>query len=219
MKTIILAAHDPGGYDVIQPVYQAMMAYRPCTCLMVGPAANLAKSAALSENDALETLKSAVQMHMVAALITGTSWGSQFEIDCILVCKKAGIPTISILDYWSNYAARFKSTEGNFIYPDYYCGMDDLARQESVKDGVPEQILRVVGHPGLDKFCRGLNNNRYERAGQVVQRVLFLSQPLLVLYGESLGYTERTALADIVRLCKECNLQLAVKFHPKDDMW
>ena len=119
MKKIIFVAHDPGGYDVIQPVYQAMLESRPCTFLSVGPAANLAKVTDWMENEALETLKRAVQMNNVAVLVTGTSWGSQFELDCISLCKQVGIPTISILDYWSNYAARFKQREGHFIYDEF----------------------------------------------------------------------------------------------------
>lgn len=216
MKKIIFIAHDPGGYDVIQPVYQKMLESRPCIFWAVGPAADLAEDTAVSTDGVLTALNQVVKMNTVAALVTGTSWGSRIELDCISLCKQAGIITISILDYWSNYAERFKTENATFIYPDYYFVMDDLARREAINAGVPEKILRIVGHPGLDKFCHGLTSDKLKSIKKI-QRVLFLSQPLSILYGGSLGYTEQTALLDVIRWCKERKLQLAVKFHPKDD--
>lgn len=218
MKKILFLAHDPGGYDVVYPVVQALRR-QGCGAIRfytAGPAAKLNPLYGVAGPELLHAIKGMLANREVAGLVTGTSWGNDLELQAITAGKQAGVPTVAILDYWSNYQARFVLASGETMYPDYYIVMDELAEKEAIESGIPPAIIRVLGHPGLDTFftCQ-------PRKGGPVQKekkILFLSQPLSVLYGESLGYTGRQALADCCKLfARNNNYRLQVKFHPKDE--
>ncbi|HWR45775.1 hypothetical protein [Sporomusa sp.] len=217
MKKIVFLAHDPGGYDVTLPVAQSFEHDGiPSECYCTGPAAKLNPLQGISAKEVLQAIQCLLDSRKIAGLITGTSWGSSVELQAIGACKQAGIPTVAILDYWSNYQTRFVSPAGEVIYPDYYIVMDELAKAEAVQVGVPPTIIKALGHPGLDKYIACQRSVRC--LNEKLKKVLFLSQPLSVLYGESLGYSEHQALADCSMVVANLdNCILHVKFHPKDD--
>ena len=219
MKQILFLAHDPGGYDVVSPIAREMRSTGEIATSFycVGPAANLAKMYAIGEEEFVALLKDKIASKQVNLLVTGTSWGSTLECSAISVCKAAGVTTVSILDYWNNYSFRFKGKDGQLLYPDHYIMMDHLARHEAISEGVPEEIIRVLGHPGLDRFIQD-RNEKCDRQERKNRKVLLLSQPLSKLYGETLGYTEQTVIEDVIQAVEQVsNLSLAIKFHPKDD--
>lgn len=216
MKKIIFLAHDPGGDDVVRPVYEAFPEgeYRKAFW-GIGPAGERHPNERQEATNVMKKLEDMSQSHSIALLVTGTSWGNQTELLCIRLCRKWNIPTVSILDYWSNYSNRFMmdSFKGGHIYPDYYFVMDEMAKEEAISDGVPEAILHIVGHPGLDKyFLMGKRKRDFSENNDV----LFISQPLSVLYGNTLGFDEYTAFEDLREICEELSLRVHIKFHPKD---
>lgn len=216
MKKIVFLAHDPGGYDALYTVVQRMQQESvPLEFYCLGPAAKLNPSNAASELRVMQTIQSMRLEKKLSGLVTGTSWGNKPELKAITACKEARIPTISVLDYWSNYQVRFKDDLGKFIYPDTYIVMDELAAQEARQEGVPSNILKVLGHPGLDKYILQRRNTTFSGNKK---KLLFLSQPLSALYGQELGYTEQQALEDCIRAVQgNDDYSLCVKFHPKDD--
>lgn len=217
MKKIVFLAHDPGGYDVIFPVVQRLQQEMlPLDFYCLGPAAKLNPCYGASEASVFHAIYSMIHEKKLLGLVTGTSWGNHLELKAVAVCKATRIPTISVLDYWSNYKSRFQDDVGNLIYPDYYVVMDELAAREAVEAGVPRRIVKVLGHPGLDKYIGCFQNRRC--TNRPTRKILFLSQPLSALYGEDLGYTEQQALEDCIRAVQENDKYiLHVKFHPKDD--
>ncbi|MDO0825372.1 hypothetical protein [Desulfosporosinus nitroreducens] len=217
MKKIVFLAHDPGGYDVLFTVVQRMQQESvPLEFYCIGPAAKLNPINAASESRVVQTIQSMLLENKLLGLVTGTSWSNKLELKVIAACKEARIPTISILDYWSNYQARFKDDLGNFIYPDTYIVMDELAAKEAIQEGVPSNILKVLGHPGLDKYI-ALQRRKTTSIGNK-KKILFLSQPLSALYGKELGYTEQQALEDcILAVQGNDDYSLSAKFHPKDN--
>lgn len=216
MKKIIFIAHDPGGYDVIFPVVQKLQQQSVAlNFYCVGPAARQNASYSASEVEIGQKIYSLLHNESLLGLVTGTSWGNDFELQLTAACKAAKVPTISILDYWANYQTRFKNKLGQFVYPDYYIVMDSIAAQEAVQAGVPSGIIKALGHPGLDQYI-GLP--RKQSASTEKKKILFLSQPLSVLYGNDLGYTEQQVIADCIRvLGGNDNYTFHIKFHPKDD--
>jgi hypothetical protein len=217
----VFLAHDPGGYDVLFPVVQQYIADRKSIQFYcVGPAAKLNPAYAIDEPGFMEVLENLISKHLLSVLVTGTSWGSDFELRAISVCKASQITTACLLDYWSNYALRMSSNDKlPPIYPDYYIVMDELARKEAVSDGVPPHIIHVLGHPGLDRFVKVNKSNASCNTPNYITRkkkALFLSQPLSHLYGDSLGYTEQIVLEDCEKAFQRNGWELAVKFHPKD---
>ncbi|TGE35399.1 hypothetical protein E4K67_25775 [Desulfosporosinus fructosivorans] len=216
MKKIVFLAHDPGGYEALFTVVERMQEESVSLefyCL--GPAAKLNPSNAASESRVVQTIQSMLLEKKMSGLVTGTSWGNRLELKVMAACKEARIPTISILDYWSNYQARFKDDLGDFIYPDIYIVMDELAEQEARQEGVPSNILKVLGHPGLDKYI--LQRRKATSFGNK-KKLLFLSQPLSALYGQELGYTEQQALEEcLLAVQGNDDYSFSVRFHPKDD--
>lgn len=151
-------------------------------------------------------------------LVTGTSWNSLVETDAIQICKNRNIITISILDYWTNYIERFKN-RGHYILPDYYFVMDDYAKKEAAGAGIPVEIIRVAGHPGMDKYIHAKDNEVYKLGKSEsydIRKVLFLSQPVYPLWGYTLGYTEDKVISDLIKAGCEMGYELSVLFHPKD---
>lgn len=216
MKKIIFLAHDPGGYDVVFPVvenFQRVGIAAEFYC--IGPAANLNPLYKITSEELLQIIQYQLECGKITGLVTGTSWGSIIELQAIAACKQAGVPTVAILDYWSNYQTRFVCLTGETIYPDYYIVMDELARNEAILASVPQAIIKVLGHPGLDKYIASQVSVRC--SNKQIKKVLFLSQPLSALYGENLGYTEQQALADCANVLARHNCLLHVKFHPKDE--
>ncbi|CUH94424.1 hypothetical protein P22_0490 [Propionispora sp. 2/2-37] len=216
MKKIIFLAHDPGGYDVILPVVQKLQQSVALNFYCVGPAARHDALYSASEAEVIQKLHSLLHTESLLGLVTGTSWGNDFELQMIAACKAAKVPTISILDYWTNYQTRFKNELGQLIYPDYYVVMDSIAAREAVQAGVPSGIIKVLGHPGLDQYV--ILPRKRSNLAEARKKILFLSQPLSNLYGSDLGYTEQQVIEDCLRMfCSHDNYIFHIKFHPKDN--
>jgi hypothetical protein len=212
MKKTVFIAHDPGGYEAVQPVFARLLEERqPVLFCCAGPAGALNPSCAAVEDDILARMEILSARREIAALVTGTSWGSQLENRARALCQGRGIKTLAILDYWSNYRARLELSS-SVRYPDCYAVMDEMAKKEAIEEGVPPSIIAVLGQPGLDRYV-----NAPRPAGQRGKgSILFVSQPLSVLYGDSLGYTEFDALSDCRKVAAACDLALKIKFHPKE---
>lgn len=215
-KLMVFLAHDPGSYDVTNPVYTKLFdRNHTAKYYCVGPAASLNPQYAASEHDFLAELHAYLRAGTISVLVTGRSWGTDLEPRAIRLCQDFHIPTVAILDYWSNYTMRTADPSCTSICPDHYVVMDELAKNEAVLAGVPQSVIRVLGHPGLDRYVgyRSLQSKPISD----VPKLLFLSQPLSQLYGDSWGYTEQSVLQDLLRACEQVPIQLDVKFHPKDN--
>jgi hypothetical protein len=216
MKKTLFIAHDPGGFDAVYPVVRR---YERENLFYefygIGPSATKLSANALTSAAMLEKVQQEICENAIEALITGTSWGNDSELEAIKFCKSRRIPTISLLDYWANYKERFRALDGSYIFPDFLIVMDDLAFQEAVADGVPQEIIRILGHPGLDAWTE----MDATISGQAEQSndILFLSQPLSTLYGDALGFTEFDVMEDLLAMTRRLNrYKIHVRFHPKD---
>ena len=216
MKCIYFIACDPGGYDVIRPIYDMMITQPEIRCSLglsgasgsAHPEFQVDPDVFLAQMDELDPSEDTY------ALVTGTSWKSTFETDAIRLCRSKGIVTISVLDFWSNYRMRFLNGE-DFVFPDYFFVMDDLAAREALEDGVDSDI-RTIGHPGLDSLY-GVRARSTGGGSDAERRVLLLSQPIRPVYGDTLGFDEYEVTADVVRVCLEQGVDLSILFHPKDE--
>ena len=211
MKELIFLAHDPGGYDVIMPVYNVFV--------KEGYKAELFLSGVVGESnpeyykkdiEIVSILDKYIKEQKQFVLVTGTSWNSKIEVEATKLCNEKNIQTVSILDYWCNYKERFKLNE-EFIFPRQLFVMDELARREAVESGIPADIMKIVGQPGLDFYVGRKVKWSKNR------NLLFLSQPLSDLYGNSEGYTEFDAFKGVLSAGKELGYSINIKFHPKEN--
>ena len=208
---ILCLADDPGGFDVVKPVYDALCQDNNyhVKLLLVGASKKKETRFAYADNDVLIEIKKYIDSESLELLVTGTSWGRTIELQAIVLCKEHNIKTISILDYWSNYSRRFFYLD-KYIYPDYLFVPDKYALKGCVQDGIPREIIQVTGHPGLDSFVKRKVRFSTEK------KALFLSQPLSALYGMKLGFNETTVFPKVMFVCKNLGYSVDVKFHPKE---
>ncbi|OIO01419.1 MAG: hypothetical protein AUJ49_07740 [Desulfovibrionaceae bacterium CG1_02_65_16] len=239
---IFTVAGDAGGANALLPVIARLRAAGaalfPAGYATV-PDLWRAKDETVLELPAETSIAQAGEMlraHGAGLLLTGTSVnGVDLERRFVLAARAAGIPTLALLDFWSNYAPRFSSAPGRLdCLPDAIAVMDELAMKEMTAEGFPAHILHVTGQPLFDNLAElraGLTPNRRKalRASVGVREgerlVAFACQPLNDVYREHgaravLGYDEWDALPAVIdtleALRAELPLRLLLLPHPRE---
>jgi hypothetical protein len=199
---------DAGGAEAVAPVL-ALLARRgalgPIWASSIGaaPVARFGLAAKPIAGSPIALLAEA----RPTVLLTGTSWGDdQVELPFLEAAASLGIPSVAIIDFWSNYAARFLAADGRLVLPDRVAVPDRIAALEAAAEGIPEDRLVVTGNPHYERlvqeyqgFDRDARLAFRERVGipRAATVVLFASQPISSLYGTRLGYTEQGALGAV----------------------
>jgi hypothetical protein len=152
-------------------------------------------------------------------VVTGTTaWGERIEAIVVRAARELGIPTLSFVDFWSNYSERFTHKEGFDSLPDVIAVVDERMREDVARACVGARRIVVTGSPLLDEA---------QRSPQALPRadapLLFLSQPFEALYGPAgqpnhpLGYTEREVLPVLARAAAAWRFRVRVRAHPRED--
>jgi len=126
--------------------------------------------------------------------------------------RRTRVPVWQFIDTWYDYARRLESTNGQGRLPDRLLVIDDRAKDEAVGEGIPPDIIIAVGNPAWENIEPGLTRDN--------RAVLFVSQPIARHWGESLGYTEKTAWQMVRNAAREHpNLfpRLVFAPHPDED--
>lgn len=156
---IVTICGDPGGANAIAPIIELLrdegkvsvtaLAYLQAVTLWSGRGIQFdAIKGEASDDDILKFLSEP----KANLLLTGTSV-NRYELEkrFIEAARQLGIPSMSVLDFWSNYALRFSGNAGDLRYlPDRIAVMDVLARDEMVAAGIVDSRIVITGHPALD---------------------------------------------------------------------
>lgn len=239
-RSVLGVMADLGGAEAVVPVLTALRDRGDrVTVLAAEPGGTRARGAgfpvraidrALSRERADRLLTGA----RPRAVITGTSWGpDRPELAVLRAAAERDIPSVAVLDFWSNYRRRFEGATGVLVLPDLIAVMDEAARRGIAAAGVPNGGAVVTGQPHFDDLLRpnpaggaGGPPARRERLGLASDAmvVLFVSQPLTSLYGPSLGFSE----SDVLELVRDGLARavlpagrtpvLAVRPHPRDSL-
>ena len=205
---ILAAAHDPGGANAVVPVLAELMRRgHEVVALAEGPAREIFSAQGVPLGDCAQP----------ALVLVGTSAGE--SIDKKVTARMRGVPTVAVLDFWSNYWQRFSSLGvKDFKYlPDLVCVIDDIAKQEMIAEGFPAEKLVVTGNPHFDHFADGITNE-----GEDSSRILFISQPwhdtAALLGSAPPAHDEYAALETFVTAIKVLPAQyhLSLRLHPRD---
>ena len=88
-------------------------------------------------------------------VLTSTSLnGLDLEKRFIVAAQARGIPSVSLLDFWSNYRRRFTSAENTLnCLPDRIAVMDAQARDEMISEGFDSARLIITGQPIFDDLA------------------------------------------------------------------
>lgn len=202
LPRIVAVSGDPGGGNAVAPVIEALrtegrvavkaLAYRQ-TCTL-WTKRNLIFDE-LDEKTPRSTVANILGNPEVVLLLTGTSFNPiELEKQFIAVARERGLPSLAVLDFWSNYACRFSDENGHLNYvPDRIAVMDERARDEMATEGFDPTRLVITGQPALDDLV--LWRSRFTPLRREMIRrglglgpeeflVLFASQPLSSLYGQ-----------------------------------
>ncbi len=160
-KKIILFSRDPGGANCIIPLCQPLKDLN-CNVSLYGKDIALKKYAEYGldgidilnhiKNIELDEIEMFINKEKPDLIITGTSADDMTEKYLWKVCEKLDIPSFAIIDQWINYGLRFSkygvsdinAYQSNKIFdylPLKIFIMDEMAKVEAIKEGLPEEKL------------------------------------------------------------------------------
>lgn len=219
MAKILFFAHDPGGANAISPLIDPLSKNHEVFVFAKGPAL-------LKIPNAQELEKDTLQKIMPDFLITGTSANDKTEKYLWEETKSLNIKSMAILDHWMNYGIRFskyglnefeKFNKKCDFLPTYICVMDEFAKVEMVKDGVPEEIIHPLGNPHFETIISQAKNVKDVRSNFAKENeflITFASEPYIEDYGNG---NEKIVLEHLIDIVKDKNVKIIVKLHPKEE--
>jgi len=226
---------DAGGAEAVVPVLKLLEQRKTLAgTWAAGPAQQVLSREGVPYRPLSEMTPGAmIDLAHPTVLLTGTSWAEQPpELEYIEAASRAGVPVLSVVDFWSNYAARFLGSDGRLILPDRIAVPDDVAVAEAVAEGLPAERLMATGNPHYEVLLR--HGQGFDRDARMAFReqvgvprkatlVLFASQPIRALYGSRLGYDEDQVVSlvrdgvDSVADWLGHGITLAVRSHPRQE--
>lgn len=161
-------------------------------------------------------------------LLTGTGWGSDFEIKFIRVAKRFGIKTASFLDQWGAYRERFGYPRKNWRenLPDFIFVSDRWAYKIALKNGFSRDMLIRVENPYFEEIIKeaeSLKCKNVKRGLDSKFKILYLSEPIcshsIKKYNKPSywGFTEYDVLKDLANIMNlQGRIKLKVRLHPSE---
>jgi hypothetical protein len=248
LPVIVAVSGDPGGAAALVPVVKALdkggryrvasFTYRQASGIWSRHhLASRELCGGMTEDQAIDALC----REQPSLLLTATSMNTEeLEKKFIAAAQILGIPSLAVLDFWSNYRYRFADQEGRLAYlPDRVAVMDEQAYQEMIEAGFPQDSVVITGQPALDELAQVRDRCGQDRRNAVRAQlglppdhiiVLFASQPLKELFGDNVsnpfypGFTEMFVLVSLVQALERIALRsglkiaLLVRPHPREDL-
>lgn len=166
-------------------------------------------------------------------ILVGTSWGYSLDKELVAEGNRRGLPTVAVLDMWSYYRERCsRPTEAELsCLPSRLAVMDELAREEAVAAGIPEDRIAITGQPYLDRLHQEGVSETAQREGDRLRAEWGRGRPVVLFVSEVIGqdfplgspwyrgYTELDALAALAKAMPLVTtaLSLAIKLHPQQE--
>ena len=175
------------------------------------------------DNISLEQARELVQEIEPSKGLISTSIHSALENTFVTALKEQNIFCIQFIDVWINYKKRFEtvkeSGERNWLFPDEIFTLDETARSQMIAEGIPAQIINIVGQPYFELRMRSYARRQADTTS-VSGRILLVTQPISRFYGETLGYDEFTFMACCLEGARAAKINwndLDVVVHPAEE--
>ena len=213
----LFVAHDVGGANLLVSLSKQFNAEN--FFMFSGPASKL-----LDHNERLlPDFEFSQNIHGIQQLITGTSLKSQLELDYLDIARRNQIPSISVLDNWSNYPERFVRDDKTTL-PDtvWVCDKYALSIAQKVFEGTP--VHQIPNYYVLEVLA---NISPIERNVSLAEarKLLYLCEPPgwkasnIMQDPNYLGYTEEGAinyfLINLAKVFPDCK-RLTFRPHPSN---
>jgi len=230
---IIVSARDIAGAYAVAPVALALAQRHPLYVLAEDLAVEGFRQRGLTPHPLEGDLESFLASQHPRLILTGTSLQYGLEKAILLWAKQHGVPSLSVLDSWTNYPARFHNLETGekWVYLPYRLAVfDHKAEAELISLGAPQERLVVTGNPQFAQFrSQGRTLAHRQEAKQKLglpaqdYLALFVSEPepdnWYATYGEYVPTGEE--IRKTLSLCIEAFLEAAdpyihlwIKLHP-----
>ena len=240
-------AGDPGGAEAVAPVILKLLEddrYKIHVFSYL-QATDVFCKRGLSTNHLVERISHSELKNLFDSSNTGLALcatsvnGFDLEKALIAISNTSAIPSISVVDHWTNYQDRFVLPEtGHLELPTKITVPIHEAKREMIEAGFCSELISVCGHPALDRLSN-INRDSIERIRSQVREkigvaeqdtvVVFASQPLIDFHGgekrcvQKIGYTEESvfnllanSMDKIYSEQRESRLILVVKTHPRE---
>lgn len=235
--SILAVAGDPGGAAALAPVVKALRdsgRYRVSACAYA-QAQPLWLSSGIASQAPCALPELVAESDLV---ITATSVNPEkVELHALALARSLNVPSLALLDFWSNYRLRFTDNQGKWVLPDKIAVMDDLAREEMIGEGFAPDILTITGQPAFDRVSdakRSFTPQHRQSLRNALDinedglLILFVSQPFADIYGSSeatrdtLGFDEHIVLSHCCKTLAKLSrshsspITLAIRPHPRE---
>jgi len=174
---IIFSANDAGAGNCIYPLIKKLQKSHKLLVIASGPSKEILSSHNISfqNGDSTNSIKLTTLVYDFEAdvFVSGSSLGMTIDKEILNISKLYNIPSVYILDFWSNYWQRFSTSKKDFRFlPTKICVMDKIAKEEMLKEGFYSKVIAITGNPYFDQFRK----KTYRKARR--NKIVFVSQPL-----------------------------------------
>lgn len=248
MKKIIFFARDPGGANVILPIYEKVKNQFEALVYAKDFALQKFRAAGISAIDIQRECKT-TEMSAVCdflkrsnpdVIVTGTSLDDYTERYLWKAAEDLQIKSFAILDQWMNLGIRFseytyeqeelyeKCHEHRYL-PYRVLVMDELAKTTLIEEGIDETRIVITGQPHFESVY-----DKYQQAKPVYDReywnIVFVSEPISQDYDgndkEKLywGYNEETVFGQLYGCLTKIagslskQIRVIIRPHPREDI-
>lgn len=248
-KKILAAAWHPGSANAIVPVIQRLNCEDNVEVVTIGyqysekifTEKNIKYetiSAYNLKNVSVESMACLLEAESPDLVFTGASMQSAqikdvIEQTLILAARKKGVKTLALLDFWANPSLKFSDAHSNEKFkflPDKIAIPDKFAEEIMINEGFDAKNLVITGNPYYDELVTlkkefsqkdKLRIRHDLRFGPDDYIILYASQPIEYDHGSKFGYTEKTALRELLDAVKDLRgkrkMSILVKVHPREN--
>ena len=219
MSRLIFAANDPGAAHALEAsAGAARVRGHNVTFVGAGPAIEIWQRAGEDVVTELPTQGGDV-------LVTGTGFSS-FESDCWAWAAAAGVPSLAVVEAWTNFELRLndparKAKGAGPAQPDAIAVIDETSRRTIEAEGWCRARLFVVGQPYLQAQVARLSEARSRTKRNPSQPTLvFFSEPVDVDFGREVrGFDQFEVYEAVAEAAAPLDgIRLLVKPHPRESV-
>ena len=236
MKKIILFSSEPGGAEVLIPVYRSLVqtGRYEVSVLARAYAKDRFDRAGISYAETGDVVRGDTRVlaqHQPDYVITSATnipEKDRSEMDLWENCRQYGVPALAFLDQWQNYSLRFygNGPQDHSQLPDHINCINAVGQKEMLAEGFPADRLVQFGQPYLTSVIEQAKTLRRDEIRQklelsdAVKAYLFVSEPISEYYGKSWGFDQFDAIERFLSVIKQNddNGIAVIKLHPKDDL-
>jgi hypothetical protein len=156
-RKILVVSHDIGGAQAIYPVVPKLRRNRNLHVdVIAGGFAQKVFARLRRENTSEDWSDAKIDEYLDKnrpdLLLSSTSWKARLEQGFRNRARVRGIPSIVVIDFWSNYRMRWH--DATYRYEDgldQVCVMDAQTAAAMEKEGYPIEKIHVTGQPHLER--------------------------------------------------------------------